>query len=80
MLEHTLTTKEWQETLKTLDYKCVYCGSPWEHTDHFIPLAKGGGYTVNNILPSCSPCNMAKADKMPFEFIKEIKTSLPLCI
>lgn len=69
-LPATLTSKEWEETLSALDYKCVYCGAPYEHQDHFIPLVKGGGYTVNNILPACFPCNNRKADKMPFDFIK----------
>jgi len=72
-LERTLTTAQWMETLSTLDRKCVYCGSPWEHLEHFVPLAKGGGHTVNNVLPSCAPCNISKANKIPFDFIRKLR-------
>ena len=65
-----LTDRQWQETLRNCDYKCVYCGALWEHQDHFVPLSNGGGYTVNNMVPSCSPCNLSKANKDPFEYIR----------
>lgn len=31
--------------------------------DHFLPLSKGGEYTVNNIIPACKNCNCSKQDK-----------------
>jgi 5-methylcytosine-specific restriction endonuclease McrA len=67
----TLTEIEWQETLEGTDYKCVYCGAPWEHQEHFVPLSKGGGYTALNIVPSCAKCNRKKGTMMPFDFIRE---------
>ncbi len=68
-LPATLTNAQWQETLELCNHKCVYCGAPWEHQDHFIPLSKGGGYIVNNILPACGSCNSKKGTLDPFNFI-----------
>ncbi len=48
------------------NHKCVYCNrSPIEHdvvlqVDHIIPLAKGGSSTVDNLVTSCSECNVSK--------------------
>jgi 5-methylcytosine-specific restriction endonuclease McrA len=39
---------------------CAYCGRPWEQIDHFVPLSRGGGSSVDNLRPSCAPCNRAK--------------------
>ena len=71
-LVHDLTAYEWEETLVETEHKCVYCGAPWEHQDHFVPLSKGGGYTALNMVPSCASCNFSKNNKDPFEFIREL--------
>lgn len=60
-----------------LDDRCYYClkslpAGP-EHIDHYIPVAKGGGHFKHNLRPSCACCNIAKNDKDPIEFMKEIK-------
>lgn len=45
-------------------YQCRYCGmKPPEvvlHVDHFIPVVKGGGNEMDNLLTSCSQCNQGK--------------------
>lgn len=28
--------------------------------DHVIPISKGGGYNIENLVPSCSQCNAQK--------------------
>lgn len=71
-LVHDLTEPQWQETLKACNYRCIYCGKPWENKEHFIPVSKGGGYTVNNILPTCGSCNSKKNVKKPLDFIREL--------
>jgi len=43
--------------------ECYYCEGPFEEIDHVQPLAKKGPHLVGNIVPSCSPCNRAKADR-----------------
>lgn len=50
-------------------FKCVYCGSsPKEdgvklQIDHIIPLSKGGGNNIENLVSSCLECNIGKSDK-----------------
>lgn len=38
--------------------------------DHFIPSAKGGNDTENNLVLSCLKCNSEKADKLPVQFVR----------
>jgi len=49
--------------------RCWYCAldgrdSPREHTDHVIPLSKGGSETVWNKRPACASCNTSKKDRV----------------
>jgi len=64
-LPATLTAEQWKETLEFFGYLCAYCGEEWEHQDHFVPLSKGGGYTQDNIVPSCVECNLSKSSLLP---------------
>lgn len=61
-LESTLTSKEWQKILDDHFHCCHYCGKKSDdlHQEHKIPVSKGGGYTKENIIPSCPDCNHAK--------------------
>lgn len=60
-LPHTLTEEEWQYALKEFNYKCAYCGDDSNlEKDHFVPISKDGGYTIDNIIPSCINCNRSK--------------------
>ena len=72
-LPSTLTHYEWGKTLLAFDGKCVYCGDPWEHQDHLIPVALGGGYTKENIVPACEPCNLSKGASHPADWVEEDK-------
>lgn len=45
--------------------QCVYCGGPWEHLDHHVPLAAGGEHSLEACRPSCASCNIAKAAAEP---------------
>jgi 5-methylcytosine-specific restriction endonuclease McrA len=42
------------------------------HLDHYVPLAKGGLNTIENIVISCSKCNMSKHSKDPIVFANSI--------
>lgn len=65
-----LTPEQWEAIKKIFNNKCAYCGmSEEEHLikwngelnqEHIIPTTKGGGYTKNNIIPSCKLCNSSK--------------------
>lgn len=39
---------------------CAYCGGPFEQLDHSVPVRAGGPHTLDNVRPSCAPCNRAK--------------------
>jgi 5-methylcytosine-specific restriction endonuclease McrA len=49
-------------------YACVYCGGPYEHSDHIMPLALGGEHSVENLLPLCADCNLSKGARDPWEW------------
>lgn len=54
-------------------YHCAYCTADCsEHPtiDHVVPLSKGGGNTLNNLVIACLECNIKKADKLVGEFGK----------
>ena len=42
----TLSVLDWQRTLDHFESCCAYCGGPAFTIDHFVPLAFGGGTTV----------------------------------
>lgn len=70
-LRGELTAGHWIRTLRVFSERCVYCGRHADATyhrltaDHFVPLARGGNSTVDNILPACLDCNQLKADLHP---------------
>lgn len=43
--------------------QCVYCGAPYSHLDHAIPVVLGGGDDLWNLLPTCATCNLSKGPK-----------------
>lgn len=50
---------------------CWWCGKPLPedfHIDHRVPLARGGTNDPGNLCCACPECNIAKHDKMPWEF------------
>lgn len=44
--------------------RCHYCDSPAWHVDHVIPRAHGGTDDMDNLVPSCGPCNASKGTKI----------------
>lgn len=70
-LESNLTTEQWLNIKLEFNNKCAYCGEEKPLAqDHFIPLSKGGEYTINNIIPSCQSCNSSKHDKDFFKWYR----------
>lgn len=73
-----INRKELQEVIKKQP-KCYWCNCKIDyknsksfHFDHYVPLAKGGSNTVDNLVVSCPKCNMSKKAKDPYEFAKSI--------
>lgn len=63
-LPATMTMWQWQACKEYFNNKCAYCGKERKlHQDHFVALSQGGEYTINNIIPACSHCNLSKHNK-----------------
>ena len=47
------------------DGHCGYCGKKLHRdtmtVDHIVPVSRGGGNSLENLMPSCRECNEAKA-------------------
>lgn len=71
--ENTITIGEWEDTVKYFGGLCAYCGDVPEdlHRDHVIPITKGGGNVLGNLVISCSTCNLSKGSKDLDEWYKE---------
>lgn len=60
-LDYGFNISDWNKCISFFNNECAYCGSKEKLTqDHFIPVSKGGEYTINNIIPVCSWCNSSK--------------------
>jgi 5-methylcytosine-specific restriction endonuclease McrA len=70
-LPATFTPSQWKKALAYFDNSCAYCGTKLTkvHQEHFIPLSKGGGYTRDNIVPSCPKCNLRKGNRNPLDWL-----------
>ena len=55
------------EVFKRDFFTCRYCGAQPPAVvlvlDHVLPVAAGGGTTMDNLVAACEPCNQGKADK-----------------
>jgi 5-methylcytosine-specific restriction endonuclease McrA len=74
-LSDTLTVKQWNEILETHNHACYYCGKTGVklEREHKIPAINGGGYTAENIVPACGPCNRRKRTMSEDEFREYVK-------
>jgi 5-methylcytosine-specific restriction endonuclease McrA len=61
--------------LKVQSFACTYCGRRLSATkagkpnmDHRLPIARGGGADVHNLVLSCGGCNRAKGNCTEEEF------------
>lgn len=51
-------------TLPLGPWFCTYCGTYCESWDHVQQLALGGANTVDNLVPSCLPCNQKRPRRL----------------
>lgn len=50
---------------------CFYCSvGAFEQIDHKTPICRGGGNSLDNLVPSCRSCNAKKHDLTVEEFLK----------
>jgi 5-methylcytosine-specific restriction endonuclease McrA len=67
------TLPKWMQRVAYFGWRCRYCEeqlSPQTLTiDHQIPVSRGGTDHPANLVPACRPCNSAKRDQTPAEFL-----------
>jgi hypothetical protein len=60
--------------MKHVPLICHYCGAVLApdnfEIDHVVPRSRGGGTFNSNLVVACSPCNMAKHDRTPEEWLR----------
>jgi hypothetical protein len=62
------TKEQYFDRMSMFNFQCAYCGGPWEHDDHVIPLSRGGLHILANLRPSCAHCNCSKGNKLLSEW------------
>lgn len=77
-LPSDLTAAQWLAALEYFNGRCAVCGRPLNGLfhkaaqDHWIPITKGGGTTVSNIIPLChglGGCNNSKQNRDATEWL-----------
>jgi len=67
-----IPANRYKATLEHFKHACAKCGSGANlHIDHLQPVAKGGRTVIENLIPLCSACNLAKHDCEPVAFFGE---------
>ncbi len=54
---------------------CYWCGSPCAgafEVDHYVPLAKGGEHSQDNLVIACPQCNRNKSARDPIDFAHRV--------
>jgi len=73
-IENGSATTDYIIKLRKQKY-CYWCGEKIHkgnlHIDHYIPLSKGGEHSNENLVASCSKCNLSKHTRNPEEFAIE---------
>lgn len=44
--------------------RCTYCPAPATTVDHKQALSSGGDNSLDNLVPSCGPCNFSRGAKL----------------
>jgi 5-methylcytosine-specific restriction endonuclease McrA len=69
-----VTQEEWLEQLEVFGHRCAYCLEKCDklQMEHVIPIARGGPHTIDNVVPSCGPCNFRKYDRGPLALVNRM--------
>jgi len=75
--EGNATPEQCRELLEQFKSCCGYCHTPLTYKnktyDHKTPLSRGGTNYIENLIPSCRPCNARKHTRTYEEFVKLIQ-------
>lgn len=66
------TAKDVRRIGELQNWRCWWCGKKCRnkyHIDHRVPLSKGGTNWPDNLVITCSFCNLSKGNKLPEEWI-----------
>jgi 5-methylcytosine-specific restriction endonuclease McrA len=60
--DNDLTDEQWVALVAEWG-GCAYCGATDSalQRDCVLPVARGGRYTLSNVVPACGPCNTSKS-------------------
>lgn len=74
---NTLTAAQWVSIRNAFDNKCAYCGSARKklEQDHVVPISRGGGHELMNVVPACRKCNHTKYTRTAEEWIGKGKAN-----
>ena len=66
-----ISTKDLSAWILSQSKICYWCGVNCAknfHIDHYEPISKGGKHDINNLVASCSSCNLRKSASDPYQF------------
>lgn len=68
-----ISQSDWKDRLLEFNGYCAYCLQPCDkpEMEHMQAVSRGGTNTIDNVIPSCSPCNRTKHTKSLLEFARE---------
>ena len=70
----SFTEEEFRLLCEQYDNRCVYCREELPLvSDHVTPLSRGGGNSIDNIVPACKSCNSMKGAMTFDEFVKRLR-------
>lgn len=64
-----VTPRDWDRLVSRYQGRCAYCDTGGQMTmDHVIPIARGGGHRIGNLVPACETCNKSKGPLLLIEW------------
>ena len=76
VLENVPSIDEVETALTERAKVCTYCQAPVDFTkkrrmnlDHALPISRGGGAQIANMVVACGPCNRAKGEQTAEEYL-----------
>jgi 5-methylcytosine-specific restriction endonuclease McrA len=69
-----ITKKQIENLFSSQRGRCPICKKKLDkyHIDHVTPLSKGGAHSVKNFQLLCPPCNLAKSNHDPIDFMQKL--------
>ena len=73
-VDGSFTAEEFKVLCETFENRCAYCRQELPLTvDHKVSLSRGGSNRIDNIVPACRYCNMAKYTKTYEEYVERLR-------